>query len=40
MSQGVSAPSFRGDDENDKLNTLIEDYRRENERCSQKIHEL
>jgi hypothetical protein len=34
-----SIPSFR-EDENEKLNTLIEDYRRENERCSQKIQEL
>ena len=35
----ASGPSFR-EDENDKLNSLIEDYRRENERCSQKIQEL
>lgn len=35
----ANGPSFR-EDENEKLNNLIEDYRRENERCSQKIHEL
>ncbi len=35
----VANPSFR-EDENEKLNSLIEDYRRENERCSQKIQEL
>lgn len=29
-----------GDEENEKLNQLIEDYRRENERCTSKIHEL
>eukprot|EP00347_Sterkiella_histriomuscorum_P003612 403363620 len=33
--------SYRNpDEENDKLNTLIEDYRRENDRCTQKIQEL
>jgi hypothetical protein len=35
----TGGPSFR-EDENEKLNNLIEDYRRENERCSQKIQEL
>ena len=28
------------DEENDKLNALIEEYRMENERCSRKINEL
>ena len=31
--------SYR-EEENEKLNTLIAEYRRENERCSQKINEL
>ena len=35
----TAGPTFR-EDENEKLNNLIEDYRRENERCSQKIQEL
>lgn len=28
------------DEENEKLNSLIDEYRKENERCSQKIQEL
>jgi predicted nucleic acid-binding Zn-ribbon protein len=28
------------DDENEKLNYLIDEYRKENDKCSRKIHEL
>jgi len=28
------------DDENEKLNYLIDEYRKENDKCSKKIHEL
>ena len=33
-------PATGADEENDKLNSLIDEYRKENERCSVKIQEL
>ena len=39
----IEMPSSRGDDKNaegTKLNQLIEEYRRENDRCSRRINDL
>lgn len=33
-SDAASTSTYRNDEENEKLNTLIDDYRRENERCT------
>ncbi len=34
FTHGMSLSIGSDEDENDKLNSLIDDYRRENERCS------
>jgi len=40
MSGGKSRGGTHREEENEKLNLLIEEYKRENERCSLKISEL
>jgi hypothetical protein len=37
---GSTKDNGNREEENDKLNSLIEEYRRENERCAQKIQDL